>query len=198
MYLCWRVRGRISRLYLSETRRLVVSFWKSAEICSETDLEISTFEGVKLNDTPDEVGVGLEQFTAQHRRAASADGDRSLVFALSQQSIIWPSVPECNGIPASTPPASAKSKNRDVTCLFTQLTIFKWSKPCQGVYSHRREFSYVQKPSTYFKANPFLNIHQAYLLDDYHLSIACLSTVQDVQSPSISKRTLTKEKFMSI
>ena len=158
MYLCWRVRGRISRLYLSETRRLVVSFWKSAEICSETDLEISTFEGVKLNDTPDEVGVGLEQFTAQHRRAASADGDRSLVFALSQQSIIWPSVPECNGIPASTPPASAKSKNRDVTCLFTQLTIFKWSKPCQGVYSHRREFSYHSKPSTYFKANPLLNI----------------------------------------
>ena len=135
MYLGWRVRGRISQVYLSETRRSAVSFWKSAEICSETDLEISTFEGVKLNDTPDEVGVGLEQFMPQHSLAAFASGDRSLPFALSQQSIIWsPMLSECSGIPASTPLPIATTKNIDARCLTISLTIFG---ACQDVNNLR-------------------------------------------------------------
>jgi len=46
------------------------------------------FEGVKLSEPPNEIGAASEQFVAQQRRAASAAGDLSLLFALSQHFII--------------------------------------------------------------------------------------------------------------
>jgi hypothetical protein len=46
------------------------------------------FDGEKLNDALDEVGVDSEQLTAQHKRVASAAGVLSLLFALSQHFII--------------------------------------------------------------------------------------------------------------
>ncbi|HEV8591110.1 MAG TPA: hypothetical protein VGQ55_03335 [Pyrinomonadaceae bacterium] len=90
-----------------------------------TDLEISIFAGTKLNDPADEVGVGLVQLTAQHSLAAFASDDLSLLFALSQHSIIPESIfPACSGMPASTPPARVKSKNKDVNHLFIPNSLY--------------------------------------------------------------------------
>lgn len=59
------------------------------------------------------------QFTAQHKRAALAAGDRSPLFALLQQLDIFPCPPERSGIPAATPPAIARSRKMDVNRFFT-------------------------------------------------------------------------------
>ncbi|MGB7070660.1 MAG: hypothetical protein WBD22_14300 [Pyrinomonadaceae bacterium] len=75
------------------------------------------FDGEKLKDAPDEVGVELEQLTAQHNRDACAAGVLSLLFALSQHFIICPRG-ACSGVPANTPPARAESKKSNVS-LFT-------------------------------------------------------------------------------
>jgi hypothetical protein len=70
-------------------------------------------DGEKLNDALEGVGAEFEQFTAQHKRAMLASGDRSLLFALSQHFIISP-LGEWSGVPDTTPPARAKSKISNV------------------------------------------------------------------------------------
>jgi len=64
------------------------SLAKSAAICSAIDLVTVKFAGAGLNDAEDEDGADVVQFTAQHRRAASAMGDRSLLRARLQHSIM--------------------------------------------------------------------------------------------------------------
>jgi len=73
------------------------------------DLATVVVEGVKLNEMPDGAGIDSVQLTAQHKRVAFAAGDLSLLLALSQHFIIllfdaW------RGVPDTTPPARAKSK----------------------------------------------------------------------------------------
>ena len=68
-------------------------------------------EGVKLNEPPNEIGAKFEQFVAQQRRAASAEGDLSLLFAFSQHFIILP-LGEWSGVPDTTPPTTVKSTKR--------------------------------------------------------------------------------------
>lgn len=94
-----------------------------------------TCEGAGLKDVPGAVGIGLVQFRAQHTRAAFASGDRSLLLALSQQDIIWLFIPVCSGVPASTPPARAKTTNRVVSHRFiVKLTILDTCGACQELY----------------------------------------------------------------
>ena len=90
-------------------------------------------EGEELNDEVGVVGSGLVQFNAQHTRAALASGERSSLFAFLQHFIIWLfMVPECSGVPASTPPASANTTNRVVSHLFIyRFTILNLSNHCQ-------------------------------------------------------------------
>lgn len=68
---------------------------------------------------PEGVLAGSVQFTAQHKRAALAAGDRSRLIAFLQQLDILPWSPEWSGIPAATPPAIARSKRMDVNRFFT-------------------------------------------------------------------------------
>ena len=77
------------------------------------DFEIAEFDGEKLVEIPDDVGVDSEQLTAQQSWLADACVVLSLLFALSQHFII-PSFGECKGVPATTPVASAKNKNNNV------------------------------------------------------------------------------------
>ena len=51
--------------------------------------ETGVFEGEKLKDTPDGVGVDSVQLSAQHKRDASARSDLSLLRALSQHFILF-------------------------------------------------------------------------------------------------------------
>ncbi|MGB7203111.1 MAG: hypothetical protein WBD16_12740 [Pyrinomonadaceae bacterium] len=69
------------------------------------------------------MGTDSEQFIEQQRRVASAAGERSLLFALSQQLIIF-SFGACSGVPDTTPPSNATSKSNNVSRL---LTIFDYS-----------------------------------------------------------------------
>ena len=135
MYLGWKIRGRVSPeiRWIGEGRDLTDG--NNAEICSEIDLGIVMFDGAKLNDIPDEVGTDSEQLTAQQRRAASACGELSFPFALSQQSIILLSIfPVCKGIPASTPPARAKTRKKVVSQFFiAKVTIFTNQRCCQSI-----------------------------------------------------------------
>lgn len=78
--------------------------------------------GAALNDVPDDVGAFVEQLTAQHRRAASALGDFSLLLARLQHSIM-PSSGACRGVPANTPPASERITISNSSRLITFLTI---------------------------------------------------------------------------
>lgn len=97
------------------------------------------FDGAKLNDTPDGVGVELEQFIAQHKRAASAAGVLSLLLALSQHFIIW-SRGECKRVPADTSPASTKSKKSNVK----RLTIIRDSSIVQTHKATKNRFSFMK------------------------------------------------------
>jgi len=81
-----------------------------------------TFDGEKLNDTLEGVGVDSEQFSPQHKRAMLASGDLSLLFALSQHFIIL-SFGECSGVPDTTPPARAKSKMINISRFAIKLNI---------------------------------------------------------------------------
>jgi hypothetical protein len=71
------------------------------------------FDGEKLNDALEGVGVDSEQLSPQHTRAILAICDLSLLFALSQHFII-PSFGECKGVPETMPPARAKSNSSNV------------------------------------------------------------------------------------
>ncbi len=88
MNLGWGPRGSISREHLSGDASWVERTGNKAASCSAIERGIEPFEGEKLNDTPEGVGVESEQLTAQHNRAASAIGERSLPLALSQHFII--------------------------------------------------------------------------------------------------------------
>ena len=108
------------------------SLVKRAVIWSAIDRVTVKFAGAGLNEVPDEVGVDCEQFTAQHKRAASAFGEVSLLLARLQHSIM-PSIGACSGIPASTPEASARIMTSIVSRFAISLTIFPdWAK-CQSI-----------------------------------------------------------------
>ena len=135
IYLGWSIRGRVSReiWWIVEGRDFAMG--NNAATCSDIDLGTMMFDGAELNDMPDDVGTDSEQLTAQQRRAASACGDLSFPFALSQQSIILLSIsPPCRGIPASTPPARAKTRKKDVSQFFiAKVTIFTNQRCCQSI-----------------------------------------------------------------
>ena len=133
MYLGGDFCGMIRRSNEIATIESDSSSLRSDVICLTIESLIITIEGEELNDEPGEVGNGLEQFIAQHKRAALASGDFSLLFALSQHFIIWLfPFPECSGMPASTPPARAKTTNKVVSHLFIcRLTILNQSNRCQ-------------------------------------------------------------------
>ncbi|MBK8464274.1 MAG: hypothetical protein IPL32_00445 [Chloracidobacterium sp.] len=84
-------------------------------------------EGLKLNEPPNEIGAAFEQFVAQQRRAASAEGDLSLLLALSQHFIILP-LGAWRGVPATTPPTTVKSTKRIKTRVIIENSIlhFFW------------------------------------------------------------------------
>ena len=82
-------------------------------------------EGVKLNEPPNESGAAFEQFVAQQRRAASAEGDLSLLFALSQHFIILP-LGACSGVPDTTPPTTVKSTKRIKTRVNIEHSILQF------------------------------------------------------------------------
>ena len=109
------------------------SFEKSAAIWSAIDRVTVKFAGAGLNEAPDEVGVDCEQFTAQQRRAASAFGEVSLLFARLQHSIM-PSIGACSGIPATTPEASARIMTSIVSRVAIFSTIFPDRAKCQSIY----------------------------------------------------------------
>ena len=99
---------------------------------------IVTDDAEKLLENLVEVGAESVQFRAQQSRASVASADLSLLFALSQH-LIMSIFSECKGIPATTPPASAKRRNTDVSHLFISiLTIFDASTGCQQLYSAER------------------------------------------------------------
>jgi hypothetical protein len=78
-------------------------------------------EGEKLNDAPEElVGAVSEQFITQHKRTIFICGICccSALFIFLQHFIWLFAFPECRGIPANTPPAREKSKNKDVSQFF--------------------------------------------------------------------------------
>ena len=125
MYLGGDSGGKLVNSTGKETIELGSSFLNSEAICLIIESLITTAIGdEKLRIEPGDVGIGLVQFNAQHNRAAFASGERSLLFALSQHFIIW-LFPECSGMPASTPPARAKTTNKVVSHLFIcRFTIF--------------------------------------------------------------------------
>ena len=91
-----------------------------------TESLIMIAEGEKLNDVLEEVGEESVQFIAQQSRAISPAGVCSPLFALSQQSIIRLSIlPECRGVPASTPLASARNRIKDVSHFFILCLMYK-------------------------------------------------------------------------
>lgn len=93
-------------------------------ICPAIDLQNVKFEGVKLNEPLDDIGTEFEQFVAQHRRAASAEGDASLLLALSQHFIIL-SFGEWSGVPDTTPLTTDKSTKRIKTRLRIEASILQ-------------------------------------------------------------------------
>ena len=82
------------------------------------------FVGAELNELPEDVGAEFEQFKAQHKREASADGDLSLLFALSQHFII-DSFDERRGVPDTTPPTSANRIKSNVKRFAIFFSIFE-------------------------------------------------------------------------
>ena len=79
---------------------------------------------MKLNEPPGAIGAEFEQFVAQQRRAASAEGDLSLLLALSQHFIIV-SLRACSGVPDATLPARAKSTKRIKTRVSIEYSILQ-------------------------------------------------------------------------
>ena len=115
MYFGWCFCEKISRSNEKETVSITLSFLSSNAICLIIESLIMMAEGEKLNDALEEVGAELLQFKAQHNCAADTSAVLSLLFALSQHSIIR-LLPVCRGIPASTPPI-VKIKNNDANHL---------------------------------------------------------------------------------
>ena len=133
-----------------------LSFTKRAAIWSAIDLVIVKLDGAALNDVPEDVGAFVEQLTAQHRRAISAAFDCSLLFARLQHSIM-PSLGACKGVPASTPPASERTTNNNVSRLTTFLTIFLvliycQSKPPQAFCCYHWPRRYPLKPNPKYES----------------------------------------------
>ena len=88
MNLGWNFPGRILCKYSGAAASRSERTGNKLAIWSAIDLEIVAMEGEKLNDAPDGAGADSEQLTAQHNRAASAIGERSLLFARLQHFII--------------------------------------------------------------------------------------------------------------
>jgi hypothetical protein len=132
MYLGWNVCERSSRENCSVLTGAIFPFAKSSAICSATDVVITKFVGVELKEPTGDDGTELEQFKAQHKREASADGDLSLLFALSQHFIILP-FGACSGVPETTPPAKVKSRKNNMRRFAINLNIFLVSGDCQSL-----------------------------------------------------------------
>ena len=66
----WSFPGRTSRAYSCVAAGGFAGTGNKAAIWSAIDCEIVAFDGEKLNDMPDGVGIDSEQLTAQHKRAA--------------------------------------------------------------------------------------------------------------------------------
>jgi hypothetical protein len=93
-----------------------------ATICWTGDTAVVIEDGAKLKETPDGTGDELEQFILQQSRAMLASVERSVLFALSQHSIILPFV-ECRGAPDAALHVIDTSKNRNVSRLSIRLNI---------------------------------------------------------------------------
>ena len=134
MYLCWSVREIISREYCGVVEDWAFFFGNNAAISSAIDFEIAIFDGEKLNDMLDGVGVEFEQLTEQHKRAASAAGVISLLLALSQHFIIS-LLDEWSGVPPRIPLPSVETTKNVVNHFFIFcLTLFYISVICQGLF----------------------------------------------------------------
>lgn len=88
MYLGWKTLETVVNSCEWEIDGLTRLILKKSAICAAIESSIATDDGVKLNERPEEVGAKSVQFTAQHKRAIDASVDLSLLFALSQHSII--------------------------------------------------------------------------------------------------------------
>lgn len=149
MYLGWNNREITVNSCEWEIDGLIRSILNRSAICGEIDSLIATDDGEKLNDKPDEVGAESEQFNAQQRRATDASRDWSLLFALSQH-FISRIFSECTGVPANTPPASAKRRKNDVRNLFiVNLTILDVSPAVNNYIQKQRQ----NIPIGYFNGN---------------------------------------------
>ncbi|CAN5276851.1 hypothetical protein BH10ACI1_BH10ACI1_08000 [soil metagenome] len=117
MYFGANFRGKISRSCenaIAEFEFCLIG--NSDAICLIIESLTVKAVGEKLNDELEDVGAESLQSKAQQMRATLASFDCSLLFAFLQQAIIWLFIfPECSGIPASTPPASAKTRKSDVS-----------------------------------------------------------------------------------
>ncbi len=138
MYLGWNFCEEISRSNRKEILGACFSALSNAAICLRIESLIITLEGEKLNVALGEDGAGLLQLTAQHNFAAlTLFASQSFTFFLQHSiaDIPFSALPEKTGVPANTPEASAKSRNRDVSQFFIyRFTILNKSKHCQ-VYS---------------------------------------------------------------
>lgn len=138
MYLGWNFCEMVSRSNRKEIFEAGFSALSNNAICLRIESLIITLEGEKLNTAPGEDGAGLLQLTAQHNCAAlMLFAWQSFAFFLQHSiaDIPFSALPEKTDVPASTPEASAKSRNRDVSHFFIiSFTILNKSKHCQ-VYS---------------------------------------------------------------
>ena len=128
MYLGWNFCGESLRSKEYETFEAGFSLMSNAAICLRTESLMMIAEGEKLNDAPEELGVGLLQLIAQHNWAALIllAPLQSIDFFLQHAiaDIPFSAPPEKTGVPASTPPTSAKNRNNEVSHLFIfNLTI---------------------------------------------------------------------------
>ena len=131
MYLGWNFRGRVSREYVDRLTGAAFSFANNAAICSAIDFETVNPEREKLIEAANAVGADFEQFIAQQSRAASAAGDLSLLFALTQHFIIS-RLGEWSGIPPRIPLASVEITKTVVSHIFIFIpTVIYPSIGCQ-------------------------------------------------------------------
>lgn len=153
MYLGWNFCEKTSRSNEKETCLLGLSFPNNAAICLRIESEILMADGEKLNDAPGEVGAGLLQFMAQHNCAALTVFMSIFFFLQHSIADIPPSaLPAKSGVPASVPPARAKSRKSDVSHFFiVKSTILNKLKFCQELYSFKLLFYSLFSYASLFK-----------------------------------------------
>ena len=128
MYLGWSFCGETLRSKEYATFEAGFSLTSNAAICLRIESLIMMVDGEKLNDAPEELGVGLLQLIAQHNWTALTLSAplQSITFFLQHSiaDIPFSAPPEKTGVPANTPPTSAKNRKMEVSLLFIlKLTI---------------------------------------------------------------------------